>query len=155
MSVIGRSRLLGQRLRLLEQRRAELAQEREQAWRATGLPPWAGEVLRRVGMTRSELAEFDRECAERSQRRSPVDVVAAMADLDRNIGEVEQELLACDADGVHRLEAMADVAVQRLRRIVATAGGDPQQRNERALAVMERLLQELRQLESGSLGRAV
>lgn len=153
MSVIARSRLLGQRLRMLERRRADLVGERAAAIRAAGLPAWAGVVMQRVGMTANELAAFDRQCARRAQNGTLDEIDAALTEIDRSIADAEEQLLACDVDARDRLEAMADVAVQRLRRVVAKNDDRTGADEGRALGLLEELLRELQQLREGALSR--
>lgn len=153
MAVIAQSRLLRQRRRKLERRRDALLTQRAASRMAAPLPEWAAQVLCRLGMTRAEIDRFDADSVGRLADGAATDIDAGLAALDRELAMVEDQILAASADDPERLQVLADVAVQRLRRAAddATARGP----DVGALAVMERLVAELRGMGLDPVRRAV
>ena len=132
MGVIVESRLISQRLRALERQRARCRPP------AGALPGWAIDALCSAGMTRAEVIGAGIVRAD----------VDASVRLEQAIDDMEDELLRCNVEGVDGLIALAEAALQRLRRPQADAGGAAfaDRADRRALALVERLLDQLHRL---------
>jgi hypothetical protein len=149
MGVIAQSRVLGHRLRTLERRRAAIVGDQRRAVPAAPLPHWAVECLEMIGMTAREI-----EIADNLATRRAGD--PAVADVDRAIEAAEAELLRCSTEGVEGLQVLAESVLARLRRTQAAyrAGLVDDAGHAQALALCERLLEELRRLEDEPLRQA-
>lgn len=146
MSVIGSSLLLVRRIAELQRRRESLARRardlREQ------LPDWAIQPLCLAGMTEAEIRGRLADLS-RAEEEAGLDTMEGQLErMDRELDELDCSLLCTPSTSLEGVEAVLDLAVERLRALIPS---DPQDLfydhgEARALALLERVLDDLRDI---------
>jgi hypothetical protein len=142
-SVITNSILLTRRIRELQRRRQALVGRQEQM--RAQLPDWAVEPLRLVGLTNDEIRSLVANLSTTEAEAGLSQIEVDLEDLDRQVEDLENVLVATPSHGLDEIEAVISLAVDRFREIIVTDPDDVfyDHGEARFLALLERAREDL------------
>ena len=122
MTMIANTALLLRRLGEARLRRRAIVDRQERL--RGGLPEWAREPLRLVGLTAAEVDELTSDRSEADQERALNEVARELEGLHQQIGELEDLLVTTPCSSLEKVQAVLDLAVTRLRSQTVTDPDD-------------------------------
>ncbi len=141
MAVIANTVLVVRRIAELQRRRKILLDQR--ACRHRPLPAWALPPLQLVGMSARELRHLAGDGTDHEAATPDPD--AQLAEIDRRIDALEQELLTAPLDRLDTILAVLDLVVARAQSPVEDdALAEQHPLGPRTLLLLERVRDELR-----------
>ncbi|MGF1474482.1 MAG: hypothetical protein ACFB6S_02830 [Geminicoccaceae bacterium] len=154
INVITNSLLLVRRLQELQNRRRSLREQADDMHRR--LPIWAVEPLQKAGMTLGEIRDMTGDLTETRDDEMLADLEMQIDRLDAEIEAAEEALLQTTSKTFEGVKAVTELAVDRLRAITTTDPDDVlyDYGEARVLRLLERALEDMKQLEAGSLRNA-
>src|SRR4051794_2291867 len=144
MAVITSTALLARRIGELQRRRGAMLDRQDRLRR--GLPEWALEPLRLVGMSADEIRGLMSELSKAETEAGLDEVEKDLAGIDGQLEELEDLLRATPARSLDGVQAVLDLAVARFRGQVTTDPNDVfyDHGDARVLAFLERASEDLR-----------
>lgn len=122
MNVIASAVLLVRRIKELQQRRQELL-ERQDRLRGV-LPDWTFKPLAMVGMSIEEIRQAAGQMASAQTDAGLDDIEDKIEEIDSQIQNLENQMLRCNSFNLDGVQAMLDLAVDRLRTHTPTDPDD-------------------------------
>ena len=116
MTMIANTALLVRRLGEARRRRQAIVDRQERL--RDGLPEWARQPLRLVGLTAMEVDGLMGDCSEADQETALNEVARELEGLDQQIEELEDLLVTMPCSSLEKVQAVLDLAVTRLRQTV-------------------------------------